>query len=45
MWEEQNNKLHKKFEFKNFSEAFAFMSKSGAGCRKNGSSSKMDQRI
>ena len=27
MWEEQNNKLHKKFEFKNFSEAFAFMTR------------------
>jgi len=27
MWEEKNNKLHKKFEFKNFSEAFAFMTR------------------
>ena len=27
MWEEQNNKLHKKFEFKNFSEAFAFIAR------------------
>ncbi len=25
MWEEKNNKLHKKFVFKDFSEAFAFM--------------------
>lgn len=25
MWHEENNSLHKKFEFKNFSEAFAFM--------------------
>ena len=25
MWIEQNNKLHKSFKFKNFSEAFAFM--------------------
>jgi 4a-hydroxytetrahydrobiopterin dehydratase len=25
MWEEKNNKLYKKFQFKNFSEAFAFM--------------------
>lgn len=25
MWQEENNSLHKKFEFKNFSEAFAFM--------------------
>jgi 4a-hydroxytetrahydrobiopterin dehydratase len=27
MWEEKNKKLHKKFEFKNFSEAFAFMAR------------------
>ena len=27
MWTEANNTLHKKFEFKNFVEAFAFMSK------------------
>jgi len=27
MWEEQNNKLHKKFEFKDFPEAFAFMTR------------------
>ena len=27
MWEEKNNKLYKKFEFKNFSEAFAFMTR------------------
>jgi len=25
MWEEKNNTLYKKFEFKNFSEAFGFM--------------------
>jgi len=25
MWEEQNNQLYRKFEFRNFSEAFAFM--------------------
>ena len=25
MWTEQNNKLYKAFKFKNFSEAFAFM--------------------
>ncbi len=25
MWTEQNNSLYRKFEFKNFSEAFAFM--------------------
>jgi len=27
MWEEKNNSLYKKFEFKNFSDAFAFMTK------------------
>jgi 4a-hydroxytetrahydrobiopterin dehydratase len=27
MWQEQNNSLHKKFEFNNFSEAFAFMTR------------------
>ena len=27
MWKEDNNKLYKKFEFKNFSEAFAFMTR------------------
>lgn len=27
MWEEKNNKLHKAFEFKDFSEAFAFMTR------------------
>ncbi len=27
MWEEKNNSLYKKFEFKNFSEAFAFMTR------------------
>ena len=27
MWEEKNNKLNKKFEFKDFSEAFAFMTR------------------
>ena len=27
MWTETDNKLYKKFEFKNFSEAFAFMSR------------------
>lgn len=25
MWQETDNKLYKKFQFKNFSEAFAFM--------------------
>ena len=27
MWKEENNKLHKKFEFSDFSEAFAFMTR------------------
>ena len=27
MWEEIDTKLYKKFEFKNFSEAFAFMTR------------------
>lgn len=27
MWKEQDNKLYRKFEFKNFSEAFAFMTR------------------
>ncbi len=27
MWKEEKNKLHKKFEFKTFSEAFAFMTR------------------
>lgn len=27
MWEEKDNSLYKKFEFKNFSEAFAFMTR------------------
>jgi 4a-hydroxytetrahydrobiopterin dehydratase len=27
MWEERNNTLYKKFEFRNFSEAFAFMTR------------------
>ncbi len=27
MWKEVNNKLYRKFQFKNFSEAFAFMTR------------------
>ena len=27
MWQEENNTLYKKFVFKNFSEAFAFMTR------------------
>ena len=27
MWQEEDNKLYRKFQFKNFSEAFAFMTR------------------
>lgn len=27
MWKQENNKLYKKFEFKDFSEAFGFMTR------------------
>lgn len=27
MWQEENNKLYRKFEFKDFNEAFGFMTK------------------
>jgi len=27
MWEEKDNQLHKKFKFKDFSQAFAFMTR------------------
>ena len=27
MWQERNNKLYRKFQFKDFSEAFAFMTR------------------
>ncbi|MER3498590.1 MAG: pterin-4-alpha-carbinolamine dehydratase [Chitinophagaceae bacterium] len=27
MWQEKNNKLYRKFEFKNFNEAFGFMTR------------------
>ena len=27
MWQEQNNSLYRKFEFKDFSEAFSFMTR------------------
>ena len=30
MWKEENNSLYKKFQFKNFAEAFAFMTKVAA---------------
>jgi 4a-hydroxytetrahydrobiopterin dehydratase len=39
MWQEKNNKLSKKYEFKDFSEAFGFMSRVALAAE------KMDQRI
>ena len=27
MWKEENNKLYKRFEFKNFNQAFSFMTR------------------
>ncbi len=45
MWKEEDNKLYKKFEFKNFSEAFAFMVRVALAAEKNGSSSTMDQCV
>jgi 4a-hydroxytetrahydrobiopterin dehydratase len=32
MWKEENNKLTRTFEFKNFSEAFGFMTKVALAC-------------
>ena len=34
MWQEANNKLYRKFQFKNFSEAFAFMTRVALGAEK-----------
>ena len=34
MWEETNNKLYKKFQFSDFSEAFAFMTRVGLAAEK-----------
>jgi 4a-hydroxytetrahydrobiopterin dehydratase len=34
MWKEENNTLYKKFEFKDFSEAFAFMTRVGLAAEK-----------
>ena len=34
MWEEKDNKLYRKFEFKNFSEAFAFMTRTALEAEK-----------
>ena len=36
MWTEKNNTLYKKFEFKNFSEAFAFMTRVAIEAEKMG---------
>jgi pterin-4a-carbinolamine dehydratase len=43
MWEESNNQLKKTFAFKNFAEAFAFMTRVAFLAEKNGTSSKLDQ--
>ncbi|WP_315818941.1 4a-hydroxytetrahydrobiopterin dehydratase [Paraflavitalea speifideaquila] len=45
MWKEENNTLYRKFQFKNFSEAFAFMTRVAIEAEKNGPSSQMDQCI
>ena len=45
MWKEADNKLYKKFTFKNFSEAFAFMTRVAIEAEKNGSSSHMDKYL
>jgi len=34
MWQEENNKLYKKFEFKDFSEALSFMVRVGLEAEK-----------
>lgn len=34
MWKEENKKLYRSFEFKNFSEAFGFMSRVALLCEK-----------
>jgi 4a-hydroxytetrahydrobiopterin dehydratase len=34
MWKEENNTLYKKFEFRDFEEAFAFMTKVAAEAEK-----------
>ena len=34
MWKEENNKLYRKFEFKDFSEAFAFMTRAALAAEK-----------
>jgi 4a-hydroxytetrahydrobiopterin dehydratase len=34
MWEEKNNRLNKQFTFKNFAEAFSFMTEVAFECEK-----------
>ena len=34
MWKEEKNKLYRKFEFKDFSEAFAFMTRAALAAEK-----------
>jgi 4a-hydroxytetrahydrobiopterin dehydratase len=36
MWKEENNQLHRSFEFRNFVEAFAFMTKVAFAAEKMG---------
>ena len=36
MWKEENNQLQRSFEFRNFVEAFAFMTKVGFAAEKMG---------
>ena len=36
MWEEKNNSLYRKFQFKDFSEAFAFMTRVALAAEKMG---------
>ena len=45
MWQEKNNKLYRKFQFKDFSEAFAFMTRVALAGGKNGPPSPVDQRV
>ena len=37
MWEEEDNKLIRTFEFKDFTEAFGFMARVALAAEKNGS--------
>ena len=44
-WLEENNRLKKTFKFKNFVEAFGFMTRVAIARRKNGSSSHVDEYL